>query len=151
MNLHTPTRGKPVIAMALYAAACSLPGLAQVAPPTILQIDMAAFVLYREDVSDPVKYATDPNAVGITAFGPIQNFYRAVHLADIVAVNGQQVKGSFAASQVVIALRPDPAPGFEISPFQHPDKEVLREVLCLIGWITAAAQIGVQRIPVVLT
>jgi uncharacterized protein (TIGR03437 family) len=100
--------------MALCAAACTLPTLAQVAPPTILQIDLADYVLYREDVSDPVKFATDPNAVGITAFGPVRNFYRAVHLADVVAVNGQQVKGIFAASQVVVAFRTDPTPGFAI-------------------------------------
>ena len=51
--------------------------------------------------------------------------------------------------------RPEPAlfrvSAIKISPFQHPDKEVLREVLSLIGSIAAAAQIGVQRIPVVLT
>src|SRR5437667_2754552 len=50
--------------------------------------------------------------------------------------------------------RPEPAlfrvSAIKISPFQHPDKEVLREVLGLIGSIAAAAQIGVQRIPVVL-
>src|SRR5215218_4250659 len=51
--------------------------------------------------------------------------------------------------------RPEPAllrvSAIEISPFQHPDEEVLREVLRLIGSIAPAAQIGVQRIPVVLT
>ena len=50
--------------------------------------------------------------------------------------------------------RPEPAlfrvSAIEISPFQHPE-EVLREILRLIGWITAPAQIRVQRIPVVLT
>ncbi len=39
----------------------------------------------------------------------------------------------------------------EIPPFEHADEEVLREILRLIGWIAAPAQIGVQRIPVVLT
>jgi uncharacterized protein (TIGR03437 family) len=115
MNLHTVRRGKPALAMALWAASCSLPGLAQVAPPTILQIDLANYVLYRHDVSDPARYATDPNAVGITAFGPVRNFYQGVHLADVVAVNGQQVKGSFASAQTVVALRPDAAPGFAIA------------------------------------
>lgn len=114
MNLHTTRRGKTAIAVALCVAACSLPSPAQVPPSTILQIDLAGYVLYREDVSDPVKFATDPNAVGITAFGPVRNFYRAVHLADVVAVNGQPVKGNFAASQAVIALRTDPMPGFAV-------------------------------------
>jgi hypothetical protein len=114
MNLQTLRRGKTTIAMALCAAACSLPGLAQLAPPTILQIDLANYVLYRDDVSDPAKYATDPNIVGITAFGPVRNFYRGVHLADIVAVNGQLVKGNFATDQVVVGLRTDSTPGFAI-------------------------------------
>jgi uncharacterized protein (TIGR03437 family) len=114
MNLHTLRRGKTALATALCTAVCSQLSWAQVAAPTILQIDMADFVLYREDVSDPVKYATDPNAVGITAFGPVRNFYRAVHLADIVAVNGQQVKGNFAASNVVVGFRTDATPGFAI-------------------------------------
>ena len=39
----------------------------------------------------------------------------------------------------------------EISPFQHADEELLREILRLIGRITAPAQIGIQGIPVVLT
>src|ERR1035438_10004008 len=39
----------------------------------------------------------------------------------------------------------------EISPFQHAQEELLREILRLIGRITAPAQIGIQRIPVVLT
>lgn len=114
MKLHTARRWRTAIAVALCAAACSLPSPAQAAPPTILQIDLADYVLYREDVSDPVRFATDPNAVGISTFGPVRNFYRAVHLADIVAVNGQQVKGSFAASNVVVAFRTEAAPGFAV-------------------------------------
>src|ERR1035441_5631239 len=39
----------------------------------------------------------------------------------------------------------------QISPFQHAQEELLREILRLIGRITAPAQIGIQRIPVVLT
>src|ERR1700722_867969 len=39
----------------------------------------------------------------------------------------------------------------EISAFQHSDEELLREVLRLFGPITAPAQIGIQRIPVMLT
>src|SRR5215471_12960666 len=51
--------------------------------------------------------------------------------------------------------RPEPAlfrvSAIEISPFQHPDEEVLREILRLIRRVTAPAQIGIQGIPVVLT
>jgi uncharacterized protein (TIGR03437 family) len=112
MNLHTLRIGKTAIAAALCAAASSLTSLAQVAPPTILQIDLADYVLYRQDTSDPLKYATDPNVI---PFGPVRNFYQGVHVADIVAVNGQQVKGSLASAQVVVALRTDATPGFAIA------------------------------------
>ncbi len=115
MNLHTLRSWQPVLAAALCAAAFTQLSSAQVAPPTILQIDLANYVLYRQDVGDPTKYATDPNPVGLTAFGPVRNFYQSAHLADVVAVNGQAVKGSFAATQVILALRPDAAPGFAIA------------------------------------
>lgn len=115
MNRHTLRKGKTTLAAVLCSAACAQLILAQVEPPAILQIDLADYVLYREDVSDPTRFGADPNPVGITAFGPVRNFYRSVHLADIVAVNGQPVKGSFASSQVIVALRPEPTPGFAIA------------------------------------
>ena len=114
MNVNNQLKRKTALALAFCAAAFAQTGVAQSAPPTILQIDLADYVLYRQDVGDPVKYATDPNAVGITTFGPVRNFYQAVHLADIVTVNGRQVKGSFAAAQMVVALRTEPTPGFAI-------------------------------------
>src|SRR5579859_964086 len=38
----------------------------------------------------------------------------------------------------------------EIPPFQHADEEFLREILSLVGGISAPAQVGIERIPVVL-
>ena len=111
MNLHSQPRGKSALAMALCAAACSLPSLAQVAPPTILQIDLADYTLYRQDIPDPARYATEASA---TQVGTVRNFYQAIHLADVVSVNGQRVKGNFAAAQVVVAFRTEPAPGMAI-------------------------------------
>ncbi|MBL8214557.1 MAG: hypothetical protein JNK87_27795 [Bryobacterales bacterium] len=111
MKLRNFRSGR-ALAMAFCVAAFCQISLAQVVAPTILQIDLADYTLYREDVPDPLKYGADPNVVGTTAFGPVRNFYRAIHLADVVAVNGQQAKGSFAASQIVVALRPEPTPGF---------------------------------------
>src|ERR1035438_7036429 len=50
---------------------------------------------------------------------------------------------------------PEPAlfriSAIEISPFQHAHEELLREILRLICRIAAPPQIGIQRIPVVLT
>ena len=52
---------KTALATALCAAAFSQLGLAQVAPPSILQIDMANNVLYSKDTSDVSKFGTNPN------------------------------------------------------------------------------------------
>ena len=81
MNLHTLLRGKTALAMALCAAACSHLGLAQVAAPSILQIDIANHVLYFNDTSDVAKYGTDPNAATTLHAG---SFGRGVAIADIV-------------------------------------------------------------------
>ncbi len=112
MNLHTLRLGKTALAVALCAAACSQPGLAQVTPPTVLQIDLANYVIYSGDNPDPLRLATDPNLT--TASAP-RNFYSSTHLADVVAVNGQQVKGNFASNQWVVALRTAPTPGQAIA------------------------------------
>lgn len=111
MNFHNVRRAKAVIAMAICAAACCHLSLAQVAPPTILQIDLADYTLYRQDIPDPARYATEASA---TQVGTVRNFYRSIHLADVVSVNGQRVKGNFAAALVVVALRAEPAPGMAI-------------------------------------
>src|SRR5260370_10725261 len=54
---------------------------------------------------------------------------------------GSQKKGPEPAFFLVSAI--------EISRCEHADEEILREILRLIGRITAPAQIGIQRIPVV--
>ena len=108
MNLHSLRRGKTALAAALCAAACSQLSWAQDTSHSILQIDLSNYVLYSKDISDPAKYATDPNIVTPV---PGRNFYQAIHLADVVAVNGQQVKGNFTTTQMVVALRPAPIPG----------------------------------------
>jgi hypothetical protein len=73
----------------LLVAHCSL-ALGQSPPATILTIDLVNFVEYRQDVSDPAKFATDPNLT--TATTP-RNFFTATMFADIVAVNGHPAKG----------------------------------------------------------
>ena len=114
MNLHTLLRGKPALAMALCAAACSQISSAQVAPPVILQIDLINNVLYNQDTSDISKYATEPNVTPPPA--GLRNFYRAANVADIVAVNGQPMKGTFANAAVAMALRTAPTTGATPSP-----------------------------------
>jgi hypothetical protein len=89
-----------VIAMAgLLAVHCSpAPGQA-----TILDIDVANFVEYQSDVSDPSKLATDPK--GTTSVQP-RNFFVATVLGDIVAVNGQPTKGTVVARARATRLNP---------------------------------------------
>ena len=113
MNLHTLLRGKTALAMALCAAACSQFSTAQVGPPVILQIDLTNNVLYFQDTSDISKYATEPNVTPPTAIP--RNFYRVEGMADIVAVNGQSVKGTQANAAAAVVLRTAPTPGQAIS------------------------------------
>jgi len=113
MNLHTLLRGKTALAMALCAAACSQFSSAQVAPPVILQIDLTNNVLYFQDTSDISKYATEPNVTPPTAIP--RNLYKVHGIADIVAVNGQPVKGTYANSVAAFVLRTAPTPGQAIA------------------------------------
>ena len=94
--------------MALGAALFCQPTVAQVAAPSILQIDIADHVLYFEDAADPAKFSTDPN---IPVRVPTFNFGRSSSVADIVAVNGQRVMGSFGTSYMAMFFRPAPTPG----------------------------------------
>ena len=68
---------KTALAAALCAAAFSQPGLAQVATPSILRIDVANNVLYQEDTSDVSKFATDPNVVAVLRLH--RNYYSLLY------------------------------------------------------------------------
>src|SRR5712691_5620101 len=103
---------KAVLATALCAAAFSQPGLAQVAPPAILQIDVENLVQFVDDVGDPSKFAAEPNFT--TARDP-RNFAQVVYIGDIVAVNGQSVKGTFSRVSTQLALTPSPSAGQAIA------------------------------------
>jgi hypothetical protein len=97
------------LAATLFGAACAQPGLAQVAAPSILQIDVTNNVIYFQDTSDISKYATEPNATPPAI--SFRNFYRVEGIADIVAVNGQPVKGTYANAATAVVLRTAPTPG----------------------------------------
>ena len=103
---------KTTLATALCAAACSRPGLAQVAAPSILQIDTADVVLYLGDTTDVSKFGTDPNVT--TGVLP-KNFFRVLGIGDILAVNDQRVMGTHTRAAVQINLRTAPNPGQGIS------------------------------------
>src|SRR5258708_6809962 len=103
-----PMHWRSVLATALCAAACSQLGLAQVAPRSILQIDIANHVLYFNDTSDVTKYGTDPNTTAALHAG---SFSRGVAIADIVAVNGQRVMGTHSKDAGGNSLRTASGPG----------------------------------------
>src|SRR5436305_10295363 len=112
MNLHTLLREKTALAIALCAA-CTQFSSAQVAPPVILHIALTNNVLYFQDTSDISKYATEPNVTPVTA--SLRNFHRVEGIADIVAVNGQPMKGTYANAAAAMALRTAPTPGQAIA------------------------------------
>lgn len=146
---HTTTAAvrrhwKTALAATLLAATCSQPGLAQAGAPVVLQIDIADHVLYWQDVADPTKFATDPN---IPVRVPTLGGSRTLGLADIVAVNGQRVMGSFAVSYTGMFFRPAPAPGQAIGDTNRnaigvTTFEILRSDGTQIGTIVASGLAG---------
>jgi hypothetical protein len=96
---------------ALWAASCHF-SLAQVAPATILEIDLENRVQYVGDISDVSKLASDPN---VTTPVPSKNFLPVLIMADIVAVNGQPAMGTSVFHLRQINLRTAPNAGEAIA------------------------------------
>src|ERR1700675_814051 len=105
-------RRNTALAAALWAAVFSPLSLAQVPPPTILEIDIENFVAYYDDIPDVSKRATDPNAT-TPVLG--RNFAPSVLIGDIVAVNGQPAKGTFVYRTLTLNLRAAPTAGQAIA------------------------------------
>jgi uncharacterized protein (TIGR03437 family) len=99
------TNWKTSLTTVLCAAAFSQLALAQVAPPTILQVDVENLLGYLEDSNDFAKFATDPNAT--TSVQP-RDFGVTVAIGDIVAVNGQPARGTLTRVRRRIELRRNP-------------------------------------------
>ena len=70
------------------------------------------FINNGMDISDLSKIATNPNA---TPAAPPRNFFPAVVVGDIVAVNGQPAKGVYVARPVGTGLTPAPSAGQAIA------------------------------------
>jgi uncharacterized protein (TIGR03437 family) len=96
----------------LLLAVCCTPGYGQVAPPTILNVDVENHVQYFEDISDASRFATNPGTT--TPILP-RNFVALLGIGDIVAVNGQLAKGALVQTVRIITLRPVSTPGQGIS------------------------------------
>ena len=97
----------------LVAVHCRL-ALGQTLPPTVLQVDIENVVEYQPDISDLSKIATIPN---VTPPLPHSSFLPtpAIVIGDIVAINGQPVKGTVTGVPVGIGLTPAPHAGQAIA------------------------------------
>ncbi len=72
---------------------------------TTLRIDVQNVVEYQADIADPQQFAISPNAtIGMTP----KNFGAATILGDVVAVNGQPVKGTYVGRSRGIQASPAP-------------------------------------------
>jgi uncharacterized protein (TIGR03437 family) len=105
------TTNEIVVAVLSIAVYCTH-GLAQVAPATILEIDVENIVQYHEDTFDVSKFGTNPN---VTMPVVPRNFDYFLIIGDIVAVNGQPAKGTFANTTRQINLRTAPTSGQAIA------------------------------------
>jgi uncharacterized protein (TIGR03437 family) len=104
-----------VMTVLLVAVHCTS-ALGQQAAPAILTIDVENVVEYQGDISDPSKFATKPN---VTPSAGVGAFSVNVVFGDIVAVNGQPVKGEYVGRPVGITLSPTPRPGQAIADKTH--------------------------------
>ncbi len=103
------------ITVLLVAAQCRL-ARGQQPPPSILTVDVENVVEYQGDISDPSKFATNPN---VTPSAGARPFSVVVAFGDIVAVNGQPAKGVYVGRPVGIILTPNPKPGQSIADTTH--------------------------------
>lgn len=82
---------------------------AQQAPASVIQVDIQNIVFYNYDTYDYTKFAADP---GSPSAIPMKTFAMHIAVGDIVAGNGESVKGTFLLrSDPMIVLRPSPTPG----------------------------------------
>jgi uncharacterized protein (TIGR03437 family) len=104
---------KPPILAILFAAVYCTPTPGQ-PPAATLYIELQNVVEYQVDTSDFSKFGTDPNVTpgkldkGLGCYGagiPIIGF------GDIVSVNGQPARGTYAVRGVTVCLSQTPIPG----------------------------------------
>lgn len=126
----------------LVSLHCNL-AKAQTTTATTLTIELANGVEYQADLSDPTKFAKNPNITPSLGIGPppnaIPNFAAVTVIGDIVAVNGQPAKGIYAGRSVPInSDDPAPWPGGAIADVK---RSALRQHIFEI-WKSDGAAIG---------
>jgi len=96
----------------LLVGTCCPPACAQVSAPTVLEIDIENVVEYQTDIPDLSRAATSP---GVTPSGGIIPWAPATVVGDIVAVNGEPVKGTLVGRPWAVDLSPAPHSGQAIA------------------------------------
>ena len=109
MNLQHRTA---LLAAILCAAEFIQPCPAQVAPPAVLEMDVENVVRYYEDTTDSSKFATVP---GVVPANVAPNFQTYVLIGDIVAINGQPVRGTVSHTARWTNLTTTPTSGQAIA------------------------------------
>ncbi len=113
-------------------------------PATILDVELANYVVYFNDVTDYSKLATDPNRTTVTQ---PRNFSRAAGIADIVSVNGKPAKGMMTEQRTQFNLRVNPTPGQALADAERNNRleryyEILKPDGTQIGSIMAIGNGG---------
>jgi hypothetical protein len=79
--------------------------------PAVLDVDVANTAAYVYDSLDYAKFAADANAVGV---GAVKTFGIFLNFGDLVAVNGQPVRGTWVARVFVFRMSTTPVSGSSI-------------------------------------
>jgi len=85
---------------------------AQSDAPATLDIETENLVIYRHDVFDATRVATE---AGPTTPLPLRTFMNVTWIADVVAVNGIAAKGAMTVRGTWVSLNPNPTPGTGIA------------------------------------
>ena len=85
---------------------------AQPEAPVTLNIEVANIVIYRSDVADSTRFATEP---GPTTPLPLRTFMPVTFIGDVVAVNGTPAKGNMTMRGTFLALDRNPAPSVGVA------------------------------------
>ena len=104
---------KPYIAAAICAIAAER-AWAQAPQFVTLTIEYANGVVYGDIVGDPLKFATSPTPLDLSASAP-KNFVSFLAIGDIASVNGVPVKGAIVDRGRTMMLSSAPNPGQAIA------------------------------------
>ena len=96
----------------VFAALHCNPAASQSLQSTTLVVDLQNVVEYQGDIADPAKFASNPNPTPSNVF---KNLGVTTLLGDIVAVNGQPVRGTYAGRSRAVVTSPAPSPGGAIA------------------------------------